>query len=199
MINTYSEACERNRFPILTVIKPLLANDCSVLEIGSGTGQHAIFFAEQLPHITWQASDIALNLTISQNRLAEANLDNTPAPIELDVTQVQWPALLPVDTVFSANTAHIMHWDMVKALFSGVARTLTLKGKFLLYGPFKYQGVHTSPSNEQFDRSLKRLDPGMGIRDVEKLKELAKQSGMRLRNDFAMPSNNRILFWEKMS
>ncbi len=195
MHKPFSESCEQNREPILQVISPLLRNSSSLLEIGSGTGQHAVYFGASLPHLQWQASDCADYLPGIHLWIDEAALTNVPAPLELDVT-LTWPAL-SVDAVFSANSVHIMHWHMVEALFTGVGRVLQSGGKFLLYGPFNYQGCYTSESNARFDAWLKARDPDSGIRDFEKLVQLAGNAGLILRDDFSMPANNRILYWQR--
>jgi SAM-dependent methyltransferase len=196
MNKPYSEACDRNRDPILAVIEPLLVECKAVLEIGSGTGQHAVYFAEKMPHLLWHTSDRDEYHQGIGQWLEEARLANLRPPLSLDVTRWPWPALA-VDAVFSANTAHIMHWSEVEALFSGVGELLPENGFFLLYGPFNYEGRYTSDSNERFDARLKSRDPLSGIRDFEALVRLASRAGLLLRQDFAMPANNRILFWEK--
>ncbi len=192
----YSEACDRNRDPIFAVIQPLFAARSAVLEIGSGTGQHAVYFAARLPHLIWHASDREENHPGIHLWLDEAGLENTRPPLTLDVTQTAWPALA-VDAVYTANTAHIMHWPEVEALFAGVGVLLAAGGVFVQYGPFNYGGAYTSESNARFDERLKARDPLSGIRDVEALNILAVAAGMRLREDVAMPANNRILIWEK--
>lgn len=196
MNKPFSEACDRNRDPIFAVIAPLLANCRAVLEIGSGTGQHAAYFAGKMPHLLWYTSDCDENHHGIRLWLEEARLANLRPPFSLDVRRSPWPELA-VDAVFSANTAHIMHWPEVEALFSGVGGLLPEKGLFLLYGPFNYHGCYTSESNKDFDVRLKSRDPLGGIRDFDELDRLASQAGLRLRQDFAMPANNRILFWEK--
>ena len=197
MHKPYSEACERNREPLYAVIAPWLSDRRSVLEIGSGTGQHAVYFAERMPHLTWQTSDRAEHLAGIRLWLAEAALPNLPAPIELDVMNERWPAT--ADAVFSANTAHIMHRHEVRAMFAGVGRLLPERGVFLLYGPFNYDGRHTSASNAQFDAWLKQRDAESGIRDIEEITAYAKAAGMVLQEDNAMPANNRLLVWKRLA
>src|SRR5919109_3357107 len=153
----FSEACERNRAPILRILKRVLAERHFVLEIGSGTGQHAAYFAPELPHLVWQASDVAENLPGIRQWVSH------PPPIELDVDK-EWPAI-EADAVFSANTCHIMSWPQVERMFAGVGRLLRPGGVFALYGPFNYGGKHTSPSNAEFDQWLRRRDPASGLRD----------------------------------
>lgn len=196
MINKpYSESCDQNRDPILGVIQPLLQDVTALLEIGSGTGQHAVYFASRLPHLIWQSSDCAEYLPGIRSWLDEAALPNTPAPLELDVTR-PWPEL-KVDAVFSANTTHIMHWPMVEALFAGLGHCLPVGGKFLLYGPFNYQGRYSSESNACFDRWLKARDPHSAIRDFEALDRLASAAGLRFVEKYTLPANNQILYWCK--
>ena len=192
----YSESCDQNREPILCVIQPLLADCASVLEIGSGTGQHAVYFAARLPHLLWHTSDCdeyhaGINLW-----LHEAGLENTLEPIELNVSTSAWPQR-KFDAVFSANTTHIMHWPDVEALFAGVGTVLSSGGRFLLYGPFNYDQKYTSESNARFDDYLRSRDPDSGIRNFEDLDKLANKAGMVLKYDYEMPANNRILYWER--
>lgn len=194
----YSESCEQNQEPILSVITPLLENCNDVLEIGSGTGQHAVYFAEKLSHLNWHTSDQAEYLPGIRLWLEEAALPNTRPPFELDVAQPNWPDCT-VDAVFSANTCHIMHWQQVEALFAGVGNVLPKCGKFILYGPFNYNGAFTSESNARFDQWLKTRDANSGVRDFETVNALAKNAGLILQQDFAMPANNRILYWQKQS
>lgn len=196
MNKPYSPACDNNRDPILAVIRPLLEECRAVLEVGSGTGQHAVYFAERLPHLIWYTSDVSANHAGIKQWLKEADLSNTRPPAVLDVTQDRWP-MLNVDAVFSANTAHIMNWRAVEKFFTGVGATLPPGGCFLLYGPFNFGGRYTSDSNARFDVWLKENDPESGIRNFEDLDLLAGQAGMRMKQDYAMPANNRILYWEK--
>ena len=191
----YSPSCDQNKDPILAVIKPLLCNATSVLEIGSGTGQHCVYFAEALPHLVWQASDQAIYLKSVNAWIADAQLNNIPQALELNV-DVSWPSE-QYDAVFSANTVHIMSWEMVINLFQGLGEILLKDGLFILYGPFNYNGEHTSASNANFDLWLAQQNPQSAIRDFEALNQLAKQAGLALIKDYEMPANNRILVWEK--
>jgi cyclopropane fatty-acyl-phospholipid synthase-like methyltransferase len=187
-------SCEKNREPILDVLRLHFADRHQVLEIGSGTGQHAIFFAEHLPHLTWQTSDRAENLPGITAWLAEAALPNTPPPLRLDV-QETWPALRH-DALFSANTLHIMPWAAVESLFASLTGILAGDAKLAIYGPFNYGGQFTSDSNASFDRWLKEKAPHQGIRDFEKVHALAQGAGLELLEDRAMPSSNRCLVWQ---
>lgn len=193
----FAESCEQNKDPILSVLTEQFSYSQQVLEIGSGTGQHAIHFARHLPHLSWQTSDLADNHAGIMKWLDEAGLNNVQPPVNLDVNDQPWP-VLSVDAVFSANTAHIMDWPSVKNMFAGIGALLEPQGFFCLYGPFNYNGEFTSKSNESFDRWLKDRDPGSGIRDFEDLVDLAHLHNLRLVHDFEMPTNNRILVWQKV-
>ncbi len=192
----YAESCDQNREPILAVLRDLFADRKAVLEIGSGTGQHAVYFGAQLPFLQWYTSDRMENHAGIRLWLTEAGLANVHPPLALDVTQADWPAPA-VDAVFSANTTHIMDWPEVESLFAGLGRLLPGGGLFALYGPFNYDGRYTSESNARFDAWLKQRDPCSGIRDVTDLNALADAAGLALRDDFAMPQNNRLLCWER--
>jgi len=197
-MHAYSDACERNKEPILTVLRQYFTTPGLILEIGSGTGQHAVYLAEQLPHLRWQPSDRAENLAAIEQWRQASGLATIQPVLELDVRHESWP-LARADGVFSANTAHIMSWAMVQDFIAGVGRVLRPGAYFCLYGPFNYQGQFTSSSNAQFDASLRSSDPNMGIRDFEAMDTLAQQSGMILIDDHAMPANNRILVWQRTS
>lgn len=196
MSKPFSESCVQNREPILAVISSILSESGKLLEIGSGTGQHAVYFAPELPHIDWYTSDQAMYLPGISMWLEEADLRNIHGPIELDVSLSTWPDIR-ADAVFSANTVHIMHWPDVVAMLSGAGRCLVEGGDLILYGPFNYDSRYTSESNARFDALLRSRDPQSGIRDFEALNELAERNGMSLENDFSMPANNRILHWKK--
>ncbi|WP_295585862.1 DUF938 domain-containing protein [uncultured Lamprocystis sp.] len=191
----FAESCVENQAPIFAVIAPLFAQARRVLEIGSGTGQHAVYFAARLPHLTWQTSDVAAHLPGIRLWLAEAQLPNLPDPLSLDVTG-DWPPG-PVDGVFSANTAHIMGEPEVALMFRGVGRLLAPGALFALYGPFSDGGRHTSASNARFDAALRAQDPRMGVRDLDALRRLADQAGLDLIADHPMPVNNRTLVWQR--
>ena len=191
----YSSACDQNKYVILDVLTHEFAKSANILEVGSGTGQHAVFFAKQLPHLNWQSSDQVENLASIHAYTDEAKLSNLRPAIELDVTQI-WPKQ-QFDGVFSANTTHIMSWAMVVDFFTGVAQCLSPKGRFVLYGPFNYNGCYTSQSNEQFDAWLKAQNPQSAIRDFEALDKLAQSLGLSLDQDYQMPANNHILVWQK--
>lgn len=192
----YSESCDENKHPILEVLRPLFADAGSVLEIGSGTGQHAVFFAGELPHLSWQTSDRAENHPGIQAWLQESQASNLLSPLALDVIADAWPTAT-YDAVFSANTAHIMGHEEVAAMFQGVASILNENGLFALYGPFNYGGRYTSESNARFDLWLKARDPRSGIKDFDDLNAMALELGMVLLDDYAMPVNNRTLVWRR--
>jgi cyclopropane fatty-acyl-phospholipid synthase-like methyltransferase len=192
----YSESCEQNRDPILTVLREAYADRHQVLEIASGTGQHAVYFAAALPHLTWQTSELPVNHASIQAWLDEAALPNTRPPLALDVTTGSWPAG-PVDAIFNANTVHIIGWPAVEKLFAGIGQVLALGGVVCMYGPFNYGGRYTSESNERFDAWLKSRDPASGVRDFEAIDRLAQAQGLRLVRDVAMPANNRTLIWRR--
>jgi SAM-dependent methyltransferase len=189
-----SEACERNKGPILAVLAAELAACRSVLEIGSGTGQHAVHFATHLPRLTWQPSETGEQLPLLAARVRLEGPANLLAPIELDVRSQPWP-VSAVDAIFSANTLHIMAWDAVREFFRGVAAVLRAPGVLCVYGPMRYRGAYTSPSNAGFDRYLRTRDPASGIRDFEALDELARAAGLALHADHPMPANNQTLVW----
>ena len=196
----HSPACERNREPILAVLRTHFADRRQVLEIGSGTGQHAVHFAAAMRWLTWQCSDRAAYLPGIRLWLDEAGLANTPAPVELDVAVGTWPRAgegkIRFDAAFSANTLHIMGWPEVEALFAGLGTALADGATLVMYGPFNIGGAYASDSNRDFDASLRARDPRMGIRDVEAVDALARAIGLQLVDDIAMPANNRCLVWQ---
>ncbi|MDL0433032.1 DUF938 domain-containing protein [Marinobacter sp. TBZ242] len=193
----FSQACENNKQPILERIRDTFTSPGTILEIGSGTGQHAVHFASALPHIIWQPSDRPGASGHCLGWISESALANIRPPLELDVASASWP-VDSVDGAFSANTAHIMAWEEVQAMFAGLAKRMSSGAPFCLYGPFSYGGKHTSDSNRQFDRHLRLQASHMGIRDMDELLKLAEQVGFRLESDHEMPANNRLLVWRKL-
>jgi len=200
----YSPACERNREPILALLREHFADRRQVLEVGSGTGQHAVHFAAAMPWLRWQCSDRREYLPGIGSWLDEAALANTPAPVALDVARGPWPTpALPrqpddrFDAAYSANTLHIMSWREVEAFFAGLEAVIADDARLAVYGPFNYGGAFTSDSNAAFDASLKARDPAMGIRDFEAVDALARAIGLRLVADAPMPANNRLLLWHR--
>jgi SAM-dependent methyltransferase len=193
----YAESCEKNKVPILAVLKELLVDHRQVLEIASGTGQHAVYFGRELPHLIWQTSELVENHAGIQAWLDEANLQNVLPPIALNVNDEAWP-VSSVDAIFNANTVHIISWPEVERMFAHISRALAPGGYVCLYGPFNYGGNFTSESNAKFDAWLKSRDPRSGIRDFEALRQLALTLDLNLMRDIEMPSNNRILVWKSM-
>jgi cyclopropane fatty-acyl-phospholipid synthase-like methyltransferase len=194
----FAPACERNREPILAVLRDRFAERRRVLEVGSGTGQHAVHFAAAMPWLEWQCSDRAESLAGIRAWLDEAGLPNTPPPLQLDVARGPWPAGR-FDAVFSANTLHIMGWAEVQAFFAGMAGVLADSASVVVYGPFNRGGAYTSDSNRDFDGWLKARDPRSGIRGFEEVDALARAIGLQLVDDVAMPANNRCLAWQRES
>lgn len=188
----FSQACENNKVPILAVLQQAFANCSKVLEVGSGTGQHAVHFAAALPHLCWQASDQAMYLPDLTERLRRAALPNLPLPLQLDISADALPEH-QFDALFSANTLHIMPWPVVELFFSRLAGLTTQQATLCIYGPFNYNGSFTSDSNRAFDQSLKSRDPAMGIRDIAAVVALADAAGFTLQHDHSMPANNRLL------
>ncbi len=194
----WSEACERNRLPILEVLRSAFAGSTRVLEIGSGTGQHAVFFTQALPHLAWQPTDRAEHLPGIAAWRDEINLPNLCAPMELDVDAALWP-VAQCDAVFSANTLHIMSWASVENFFRGVGRLLMPGGVLAVYGPFSYGGRHTAESNTRFDAFLRARDALSGIRDFDAVCALADGCGLVFCDDHALPANNRVMVWRRNS
>ncbi len=192
----HSDACERNREPILQVLLQWFTQPGTALEIGAGTGQHAVHFAANLPHLQWQPTDCEANLAGIGMWVSEAALPNLRTPVKLDVRDSEWP-VQTTDCVFSANTVHIMGWPEVELMFAGIGRVLRAGGVFCLYGPFNRDGRFTSESNQAFDASLRERDPRMGLRDDQALKTLARQHGLRFTAEHALPANNRLLVWKR--
>ncbi|NJD07442.1 MAG: DUF938 domain-containing protein [Methylococcaceae bacterium] len=189
----YAPSCDRNRDAIAEVLRRHLTGPASVLEIGSGTGQHAVHFAGVFPHLHWQCSDRGDCLSGIRAWLAEAGLANAPEPLELDVGG-SWPERR-YDAVFSANTLHIMSWGEVEQMFAGMGQVLNPAAVVIVYGPFNYGGTYTSESNARFDVWLKERGAHQGIRDFEAVQRLAAGIGLELLEDAAMPANNRCLVW----
>jgi cyclopropane fatty-acyl-phospholipid synthase-like methyltransferase len=198
MEKPYAESCDQNRNAILEVLRDVFSDHKQVLEIGSGTGQHAVFFAKHLPHLRWQTSDLAPTHAGMNMWLEEAQLENVSSPLDIDVASKEWPPI-NMDAVFSANVVRIMSWHHVEKMFEGIGHILDKDGKICLYGPFNYNSKFTSDSNARFDIWLKERDPVSGIRDFEALDKLAQQQGMSLLGDYEMPANNRVLVWKRMT
>ncbi len=191
----HSDACERNKSPILQVLRPAFSACRHVLEIGSGTGQHAVHFATEMPGIVWQPSEMAESMPGLRKRIFSEGPSNLRAPVELDVTQLPWD-VRRVDGVFTANTLHIMHWPQVEALFAGLPTVVKPEAVLAIYGPFRYRGEYTSESNESFDTLLHARDPQSGTRDFEDVDALARAAGFEFVADHPMPANNQALIWK---
>jgi cyclopropane fatty-acyl-phospholipid synthase-like methyltransferase len=193
----FAESCAENCDPILAVLREVFADRRRVLEIGSGTGQHAVYFGAELPHLVWQAADVPAHHPGILAWLAEAALPNVLPPLALDVCHGGWRSGR-YDAVFSANTLHIMSWPEVECFFAGVGAVLEPDGVLAVYGPFNYNGAFTSESNARFDAWLKARDPASGVRDFEAVDALARAQGLILQQDFTMPANNRTLVWRRL-
>ncbi|MFA5241048.1 MAG: DUF938 domain-containing protein [Sulfuricella sp.] len=194
----YAESCEQNRDPILAVLREVFAERKNVLEIASGTGQHAVYFGQALPHLSWQTSELPENHPGIQAWLDEARLPNVLPPLTIDLNDAAWPLATAVDAIFNANTVHIVAWPAVQRMFAGIGRVLVPGGLVCLYGPFNYGGNFTSESNARFDAWLKARDPQSGVRDFEAVNQLAVSQGLTLLQDISMPANNRSLVWRKV-
>jgi cyclopropane fatty-acyl-phospholipid synthase-like methyltransferase len=192
----FSAACERNKDPILEVLRVRFADRTQVLEIGSGTGQHAVYFAGALAHLTWHPTEQLAYLADLAERVKLEGPHNLRPPTLLDVRQAVWP-LRSVDAMFTANTLHIMSWPEVMALYRGLGAVLAPGGVFCVYGPFRYDGRYTSESNREFDRMLQERDPNSGLRDIREVTTLAEEYGLRLDADHDLPANNRLLIFTK--
>ena len=192
----FAPATERNSQPILKVLRQEFAEARSILEVCSGTGQHAVFIATQLPQLVWQTSDVAENHAGIQAWMDDAQLPNVLAPLKLDVLVNEFPAH-SYDGVFAANTAHIMSMAAVEKMFELAGRVLVDGGLFVLYGPFRQNGEFNTLSNADFHRSLRQRDPAMGIRHIEALDELAAQGHMHRIRSYAMPASNLIVVWRR--
>jgi Protein of unknown function (DUF938) len=196
MVKPYSQACENNKTPILAILRDIFSQPVTVWEIGSGTGQHACYFASELPHLVWQPTDLPENHSGIDAWRDGVQLPNLNPPLALDVSNPVWPCE-SMDAVFTANTLHIMSWTNVETLFERFQTVLNPMANVCIYGPFNYNGNYTSESNANFDQLLKSRDPLSGIRDIEAVLDLAESAELRLLKDNAMPANNRLLVLEK--
>lgn len=192
----FSQACENNQAPILSVLAQAFADRRRVLEIGSGTGQHGAYFAPRLPHLIWQTSDLSENHAGIRAWQAHRPAPNLLPPLLLDLRTSDWPEGA-FDAVFTSNTAHIVAWPLVQRLMALVGAHLPSGGVLAMYGPFNYAGTFTSDSNRDFDAWLRSRDPASGLRDVEDIVALALQHGLGLEGDHAMPANNRLLIFRR--
>ncbi|QFI38273.1 DUF938 domain-containing protein [Moritella marina ATCC 15381] len=195
MTKPFSQSCENNKQAILNVLTAEFSHAQQVLEIGTGSAQHAVHFAAKLPHLTWKTSDLACNHAGIYTWLDSVNLANLQRPLLLDLNQ-DWP-IDNVDGIFTANTLHIVGWPLVKRFFQGAGKHLVSGGKLCIYGPFNYGGLFTSPSNANFDVWLKNIDSERGIRDIDAINQLANAQNLTLTADHIMPANNRLLVFVK--
>jgi hypothetical protein len=199
MNKPFSQACENNKRPILDILTTVFSDNKHILEIGSGTGQHAVFFGEKLPYLTWQTSDLLINHQGINLWLDETSSKNVQRPIAIDLART-WPmskGQILVDGLYTANTLHIISWPLVVKFFEGIKSNLASDASICIYGPFNYQGKFSSESNANFDLWLKERDVNSGIRDIEAVLLLADSAGLHLIDDHAMPANNRLLVFSK--
>ena len=200
MTKPFSQACENNKKPILEVLTRVFETQQQVLEIGSGTGQHAVYFAKNLPLLTWQTSDLLINHQGINQWLDAFPTPNIKRPVTIDLAEPQPLAERvadKIDAIFTANTLHIISWPLVQNFFHMVGNHLAPNGTLCIYGPFNNQGQYSSDSNAHFDLWLKARDERSGIRDCEAIAQLADKAGLSLLEDVAMPANNRILIFKK--
>ncbi len=193
----FSPACERNKQPIVEVLERLLKPEARVLEVGAGTGQHAVHFTTLMPGLDWLVTDVPDKLDGLAARITFEAPDRLSPPVALDVARGLWPDG-PFDAVYTANTLHIMPFELAPALFAGASQVLGRDGVLICYGPFMDDGMHTADSNREFDASLRARDPSMGIRDTRDLDRLAADCGLTRQADLTLPANNRILVFRRI-
>ena len=196
MNKPFSQACANNQSVISELLERVFAHKKNALEIGSGTGQHGVWFAKKMPHLSWQLSDRQQNHEGINQWASDFPSPNLLSPITLDVLTDRWPTSA-YDAVYSANTAHIMPWQAVEAMFNGIGERLILGGVFCLYGPMKYMGVLEAQSNVEFDYRLRQQSPHQGIREFHDINRLANNAGLALKEDNLMPANNQLIVWQK--
>ena len=193
-----SPAAERNQEPILKVLKDFITyEDRRLLEVGSGTGQHAVYFAPHFPQLEWHPTDVSGKLKGIKQWMHEAGVRNIQPPVRLEIGKDDFPKL-KFDVVFTANTFHIMPWKEGKSLIKLLGHRLREGSRAIFYGPFKYDGQFTSPSNEAFDRQLKESDPTSGIRAFEDINKAMIKNGFELIDDIDMPANNQMLVYSRL-
>jgi len=196
MNKPFSQACANNQSVISEVLERVFAHKKNALEIGSGTGQHGVWFAKKMPHLSWQLSDRQQNHEGINQWTSDFPSPNLLSPMTLDVLTDRWPTSA-YDAAYSANTAHIMPWQAVEAMFNGIGERLILGGVFCLYGPMKYMGVLEAQSNVEFDYRLRQQSPHQGIREFHDINRLANNAGLALKEDNLMPANNQLIVWQK--
>ena len=194
----FSEACERNKGPILEVLRKVFSKTGTVLEIGSGTGQHAVHFSKNLPHLVWQPTELGERVAMLKSRIDLEGPGNLLPAKELDVLRIDW-GLEETDAIFIANVFHIAPIEVMHSCLKGTSKCLKRLGIFCVYGPFRFGGEFTSPSNAQFDSSLKTNNPEWGIRDFEQLCQVAEEEGLAFQHNYSMPANNQLLVFKKHS
>ena len=194
----FSEACERNKGPILEVLRKVFSKTESVLEIGSGTGQHAVHFSTHLSHLVWQPTELGERVDMLKSRIDLEGPGNLLPAKELDVLRNNWE-LEKTDAVFIANVFHIAPIEVMHFCFKGMSKCLKHLGIFCVYGPFRFEGEFTSPSNAQFDSSLRTNNPEWGIREFEQLCHVAEDEGLAFQHNYSMPANNQLLVFKKHS
>ena len=199
MAKGFAPAAERNRQPIVDVLRRVLPPTGLVLEVASGTGQHAVFFSEHLSELRWQPSDASEEALQSICAWVEQTArGNLLPPIELDVCSPRWP-IAQADAVLCINMIHISPWETTESLFLGAGALLAAGSPLVTYGPYKLRGEHSAPSNAAFDESLRSRNPRWGVRDLNALIELAGRTGFELRERVAMPANNMTLVWTRVA
>ena len=194
----FSEACERNKGPILEVLRKVFSKTESVLKIGSGTGQHAVHFSKHLPHLVWQPTELVERVAMLKSRIDLEGSGNLFPAKELDVERYN-RELEKTDAVFIANVFHIAPIEVMHTCLKGTSKCLKHLGIFCVYGPFRFEGEFTSPSNAEFDYSLKTNNPEWGIRDFEQLSIKAEEEGLGFQHNYSMPANNQLLVFKKHS
>jgi len=199
MNKPFSQACENNKQAILTILEQVFLKSTQVLEIGSGTGQHAVYFAKHLAQLNWQTSDLPVNHQGINQWINDFPSNNLKRPIDIDLNHpwFEIPNDKTIDGIYSANTLHIISWPLVERFFTEASVNLAPEGTLCLYGPFNYQNKFTSESNANFDLWLKDRDPQSGIRDIEAIISLASSAKLTLMADNQMPANNRLLVFMK--
>ena len=197
-LKPYAPSCDRNKNAIFAVLNRYLRGTSEILEIGSGTGQHAVHMGEHLPHLRWQTSELPEHHAGILAWIRDSGLKNVIEPLEIDVNETVWP-IQSIQAIYTANTTHIMSWGSVEAMFRGVGRTLNGNGLLLIYGPFNYNGEFTSSGNRQLNDFIKSNNNASAIRDFEAVDELACANSLKLVADNKMPANNRLLVWSKQA
>ena len=194
----FSSACEKNKKPILEVLKEIISpENRHLLEIGAGTGQHAIYFASHFRDLNWTISDIASRQYDLKQLIYKEKLKNIHGPIEFEIGKTLFPRE-DFDLIFLANVFHIISWKLIKTLIKTFGKSLKEGTQVLVYGPFNYEGAFTSSGNKQFDKNLREKDPLSGIRSFEDVKKVMEKNGLFLGKDYEMPANNRLLLFMKI-